>query len=159
MPITPAAVPANFYTPIVKQGCFDNDIMTQVNAIAAANDILVAATSQLTQGFAVFNAATAVTLLPATTPAGVYEVNIYMVLTTTFVTNTTANITLGYTDDVQAQSPIVVTTSTLTAGTAVFGAYTFRSNGTAAITYTPKVTGSAATAGAATFSIAVQRLL
>ena len=159
MPITPVVVPANFQTLLIKQGCFDADIMNQINALLAGQDILVASTSQLLQGFAVFNTAAAVTLLPATAPAGVYEVNIYLVLTTTFVTNTTVNITLGFTDDAAAQAPIVATTSTLTAGAAAFGAYTFRSNGTAAITYTPKVTGTAATAGAATFSIAVQRLL
>jgi hypothetical protein len=159
MPITPAAIPSNFNNLLIKQGCFDNDVMSQVNALFQAQDVLVATTSNAALGFAAFNAAAAVTLLPSTTPAGLYEVNIYGVVTTTFVTNTTWNFSLGFTDDAAAQSPIVLTSSTLTAGTGVFAAYTFRSNGTAAITYTPGKTGSAATAGVVAFSLAVQRLL
>jgi hypothetical protein len=159
MPITPAIIPANYNSILVKQGAFDADLMNQVNAFTQASDLLVATAVNAALGFAAFNSAAAVTLLPATAPAGFYEVNIYAVLTTAFATNTTWNFSLGFTDDQQAQSPIVLTSATLTQGTAVFAAYSFRSNGAAAITYTPGKTGSAATAGVVAFSLTLQRLL
>lgn len=161
MPITPIVIPTNYYTPLIKQGAFDADLMNQVNAIAAANDILVAAAVSPVggTGFAVFNTGAAVTLLPAGHPAGFYEVNLYAVLTTAFATNTTWNFKLGFTDDGTAQSPIFATSSTLTINTALFAAYSFRSTGATALTYTPGITGSNATTGVVAFSLAVQRLL
>jgi hypothetical protein len=160
MPITPAAIPANYYAPLVKQGCFDADAVNQINALGAASDILVASVSNTGLGFAAFNSAAAVTLVPAgAVNAGTYAVNLYAVLTTAFATNTTWNFSLGFTDDQQAQTPIAFTSSTLTQGTALQGTYIFRSTGATAITYTPGKTGSAATAGVVAFSLTVQRIL
>lgn len=159
MPITPAPIPTQYYAPLTKQGSYDADLMNQQNAFQAAQDILLASSVNSALGFAAFNAAVAITLLPSTTPAGLYSASIYAVVTTTFVTNTTWNFTLGFTDDAQAQTPLIVTSATLTAGTAVSNDYIFRSNGTAAITIKPGVTGSAATAGVAAYSITIQRLL
>jgi len=159
MPITPAVIPANYNTAITKQGCFDADVMNQINAIMAAGDSLVAIVSNPGLGFAAFNSAAAVTLLPAGFPAGTYECNIYAVLTTAFATNTTWNFSLGFTDDATAQTPIVLTSSTLTINTAVSAYYVFRSTGATALTYTPGKTGSAATTGVVAFSLTIQRLL
>lgn len=115
-------------------------------------------------GFAVFNAAAAVALVPTGGPAGTYRFTLYGVTTTTFVTNTEETITLGFTDDDEAET-VVWTTAALTAGTklppvssTVSNSVTFRSTGSAAITYTPNVTGSAATAGAMAVSIVLERL-
>lgn len=165
MPITPVAVPAVYYNPLTKQGAFDNDVMAQVNALQAANDVLVASATSGTPGvgtalgFAAFNSAAAVTLLPANHPAGTYVVNLYAVLTTAFATNTTWNFSLGWTDDYQAQSPVAFTSSTLTIGTILQGTYLLRSTGATALTWTPGKTGSAATTGAVQYSITVQRIL
>jgi hypothetical protein len=158
MPITPAAVPTTYYAPLVKQGCFDNDIMSQVNALQAANDVLVALLNT-SLGFAVFNTGAAATLLPATAPAGTYVIGIYGVLTTAFATNTNWVVTLGWTDDQQAQTLALINSATLTQGTFVQTTAIIRSNGTAAITYTPSKTGSAATAGVVALSLTVQRIL
>lgn len=119
----------------------------------------VAAVNLATQGFAVFNSATPVTLVAAAAGnAGTYRVTVIEIVTTTFVTNTTTNITIGYTDDAAAQT-IVVSPAALTAGSEATTNSVFRSTGAAAITYTPKVTGTAATAGAASFSVVVERLI
>jgi|SRR5580658_9865740 hypothetical protein len=108
-------------------------------------------------GFAVFNAAAAVTAVPAGAPAGVYQISLYLVTTTTFVTNTEETITFGWTD-AQGNRTVVYTTSALTAGTTLVGSQLIESTGVNAITWTPNVTGSAATAGAANVSIVVQRV-
>ena len=137
-------------------------LMTTYDGLATAGigiPPILAIANLSAQGFAVFNTSAAVNLLPAAAPAGTYRASIYLVLTTTFVTNTTVNISLGFTDDNGAQTPVAVTTSTLTAGTAVQVSYTFRSTGATAITYKPGVTGSAATAGAAAFSVVLERLI
>lgn len=155
MPITPAAVPSQYYNPLVKQGAFDNDVMSQVNALQAANDVLVASSQNSALGFASFG--TAITLLPATAPAGTYIATIYAVITTTITTATSWLFTLGFTDDKQAQTPTVCTSSTMTAGAAEQGAYMFRSNGTAAITFTP--TAASAGAGVIAYSVVLQRVL
>jgi hypothetical protein len=121
----------------------------------------IVGTANLTaQGFAVFNSATPVTLVASGAGnAGTYRASLYLVISTTFVTNTTVNISLGYTDDQQAQAPIAISTSTLTAGTSIQTTFTLRSTGGTAITYKPGVTGSAATAGAAAFSVVLERLI
>jgi hypothetical protein len=116
-------------------------------------------------GFAVFNAAAAVNMQAATAPAGTYRFTLYGVTTTTFVTNTEETIVLGYTDD-SAANTVTYTTAAKTAGTllpplssTVSNSLTFRSNGTAAITWTPAVTGSNATAGVMAISILLERLV
>lgn len=137
-------------------------LLTNYDGLATAGlgvPPILAIANLSTQGFAVFNTSAAVNLLPAAAPAGTYRASIYLVLTTTFVTNTTVNIALGFTDDNGAQAPVTVSTSTLTAGTAVQISYTFRSTGATAITYKPGVTGPAATAGAASFSVVLERLI
>ena len=155
MPITPAVVPAQYYVPFFKQGANDADNQNQLNALMAANDILVAASQNSALGFASFG--TAITLLPATAPAGTYQINIYGVITTTITTATSWLFTIGYTDDNKAQTPTVCTSSTMTAGAAEFGAYMFRSNGTAAITFTP--TAASAGAGVIAYTVVLQRVL
>lgn len=120
-------------------------------------------------GFAVFNTAAAVTLAPAGAPAGIYRLTAQLAITTTFVTNTAVKMAFGWTDAQQA------TTLTLTGGALTAGTYlpataggtitalvntsqTFYSTGVAAITFTPGVTGSAATAGVAQVSVVLERL-
>lgn len=118
---------------------------------------ILANVSAVTQSYTVFNSATPVNLL-ASAPAGRYRASIYLVITTTFVTNTEVTITIGWTDEKQAQT-YVLTTSALTAGTYAAGTITLSSAASDAITYTPGVTGSAATAGAASFYIVLERLV
>jgi hypothetical protein len=155
MPITPAVLPAQYYQPLTKQGCYDADLMNQQNAFQAAQDILLASSVNSALAFGSFG--TAITLLPATAPAGLYIVSVYAVVTTTIVTATSWLFTLGYTDDKQAQTATVSTSSTLTAGTAEQGTFTFRSNGTAAITITP--TATSISAGVISYSVTLQRVL
>lgn len=138
----------------------ENGQLAVVDGLTSAgvgSPVVVAAVSA-SLGFAVFNTAAAVNLLPATAPAGTYRVSLYMVTTTTFVTNTEEVITFGWTDDDQAQT-LAFTTGALTAGTTLVGSQLIRSAGTAAITYTPSKTGTAATAGVNALSIVVERLI
>lgn len=114
-------------------------------------------------GFAVFNSAAAVTMVPAGGPAGTYRFTLYGITTTTFVTNTNEIITLGFTDD-NASATVAWTSAALTAGTklppvssTVSNSVTFRSTGTAAITYTPSASGTS-TAGAMAVSVILERL-
>lgn len=144
---------------LVKAGCLENDTINILNTAFNNTTSMVANNVATGQGFAVFNTAAAVTLLPATTPAGTYRVSAYFVITTTFVTNTTVNISFQWTDAQAAQSLIVATTSTLTAGTSASGTALINSNGTAAITFKPGDTGTAATAGVANWYVTVERLL
>lgn len=159
MPITPAPIPANFYAPLVKQGCFDNDVMSSVNALAAANDILVAASQNA--GLAFGSIGTAVTLVPSTAPAGTYLVTCYGVITTALTGNSISGVAfvLGYTDDQGARTPTVATVSAVSAGTVLQGSYTFRSNGTAAITLNPNYLTGAPTSGNLGYSMMLQRIL
>lgn len=108
--------------------------------------------------FGVFNAATAVNMLPTTVPTGTYRIALYLVTTTTFVTNTEEVITFGWTDDKQAQT-VAYTTSSVTAGTTLVGSQLIRVVTGTAVTYTPSVTGSNATAGVNAVSIVVERLI
>lgn len=114
------------------------------------------------QGFAVFNTATPVTLVAAGAGnAGTYRVSVNLIITTTFVTNTQVQIQVKATDDAALQTFTTITTS-ITAGAAgsdVQSTTFFRSTGATAVTYTPSVTGTAATAGVASFSVVVERLI
>jgi hypothetical protein len=122
-------------------------------------------------GFGVFNTAAAVTMVAAATAnAGIYRLSYQLIITTSFVTNTELTLAFGWTDADQA------TTLTLTTAAKTAGAYLpatsggtitastlqtsiFSSTGAAAITWTPNVTGSAATAGVAQVSIVLERLV
>jgi len=108
--------------------------------------------------FAYTSFGTAITMLPASTPAGAYQAQVYGVITTTITTATSWLFKLGFTDDQQAQTPTIATSSTMTAGTAISGSYFFRSNGSAAITFTPSYGGSAPGAGVVAASLVLQRL-
>lgn len=115
-------------------------------------------------GFAIFNSAAAVTMVPAGAPAGIYRITLFGVVTTTFTTGTAFVFTFGYTDDDQAET-VVYTGAALTAGTkippvssTVSNSITIRSTGVAAITYTPSGTGSAFAAGVMAVGIVVERL-
>jgi hypothetical protein len=131
--------------------------ITQQGGLPVTGIGAIVAVVSITPGFAVFNTAAPVSLLSASAPAGTYEFQLYMATTTAFVTNTEETITLGYTDDAQAQTSVYTTTAK-SIGNILQADYVFRSNGTAAITYTPAVTGSPATAGAAAISIILTRL-
>jgi|SRR5579863_2742995 len=109
-------------------------------------------------GFAVWNAAAAVNMLPTTVPTGTYRISLYLVTTTAFVTNTEEVITFGWTDDDQAQT-LAFTTSAKSAGTTLVGSQLIRVVTSTAVTYTPSVTGSNATAGVNAVSIVVERLI
>lgn len=125
---------------------------------AGVGQAAVVAAVSASLGFAVFNTAAAVNLAAAAAPAGTYRVSIYMVTTTAFVTNTEETITIGWTDDDQAQT-VTYTTTAKTAGNVLVGSQLIRSTGVAAITYTPNVTGSPATAGVASLSVVLERLI
>jgi hypothetical protein len=117
-----------------------------------------------------FNSAAQVILVPAGAGAGLYELNVQMVITTSFVTNTEVVLTFGWTDADQASS-LALTTAAKTAGTylpataggsitaLVNNAMIFYSTGVAAITFTPSVSGTAATAGVAQVNIVLERLV
>ena len=146
-------------TTLTKVGCLEADTLNVLNsAFANTTSIVAPVVANTAVPFGTFNTGTAVNFLTATPPAGVYRVTAYLLLTTTFVTNTTVNITVGWTDESQAQTNIVATTSTLTAGTFVSGSVTFKSSGSAQITWAPKDTGTAATAGAASVYVVLERL-
>lgn len=106
--------------------------------------------------FAYTGFGTAVTMLPSTAPAGLYLATAYGVITTTITTATSWLFKLGFTDDDEAQTPTLSTSSTMTAGATQQGSYAFRSNGTAAITYTP--TSASAAAGVIAYSLVLERL-
>lgn len=143
---------------LVKAGALEADTINILNT-AFNNTTSIVATNQATaQAFGVFNTAAAITLLPASTPAGTYRVTSVITITTTFVTNTAVTSAIGWTDDQGAQTA-TTTGGALTAGTQIQSTQLIRSAGSAAITWTPAKTGSAATAGAAAWSIIVERVL
>lgn len=153
-------------TTLFKAGCFDNDNINTLNTnlttinsgITNSTGVVSGPVNLNAAGFAIWNSAAAVNLAPATAPAGTYRISLYLVITTTFVTNTAVVATFGWTDD-QGARTLVVTGAALTAGTTMIGSQLIRSAGTAAITYTPSVTGSAATAGNASVSAVAERLI
>jgi hypothetical protein len=132
-------------------------VQSGVTLAGQGNPLVVAAVSA-SLGFAVFNAAAPVTLVPTTAATGTYRVSLYGVTTTTFVTNTEETIQFGWTDD-QGARTLTFTTAALTAGTTLVGSQLIRSVTGNAVTYTPNVTGSAATAGAMAVSIVVEQLI
>jgi hypothetical protein len=143
---------------LVKVGCLEQDTLGVLNT-AFNNTTSVVANGNLTGvGFAVFNTGAAVSLLPAGAPAGTYRISFYVVITTLFVTNTAIVMTVGWTDDGAAQT-LAVTGGALTVGTTLIGSQLIRSTGSAAITWTPTKTGSAASAGAAAISVTLERIL
>lgn len=109
-------------------------------------------------GFAVFNTAAAVNMLPTTVPTGTYRISLYLVTTTTFVTNTEEVITFGWNDASGAQT-LAFTTGALTAGTTLVGSQLIGVVTGTAVTYTPSKTGSAATAGVNQLNIVVERVI
>ena len=161
MTITPAAVSSNYYNPIIKQGCFDNDVMSQINSLEAANDILVA--SSQSAALAYGSLGTAITLLPATAAPGTYLFTCYGVIVTALSGGSVSGFAfvLGYSDDYQAQTPTAATVSATSAGTVCQGQYMFRSNNAtaAAITFTPNYLTGAPTAGKIAYSVTLQRIL
>jgi len=134
------------------------EIVSNGIVLAGQGNPLITAAVSASLGFAVFNAAVAVTLVPTTAATGTYRISLYGVTTTTFVTNTEETITFGWTDD-QGARTLVLTTGALTAGTTLIGDQLIRSVTGNAVTYTPNVTGSAATAGAMAVSILVEQLI
>lgn len=133
---------------------------TVVNGITGAGQgtpLLVYASSA-SYGYAVFNTAAAVNMQPSTVATGLYRYSLYMVVTTSFSTNTEMTITAGWTDADQAQT-LTSTTGAKTAGTTLVAQQLLQVVTGAAVTWTPAVTGSNATAGAATVAITLERLI
>lgn len=144
-------------------GAWDVSAQSQVAGIVA--------TVNGSFGYVYFNSAGVVNLVPAGTAyAGVYSLTVQMVITTSFVTNTEVALAFGWTDPDQA-STLTLTTAAKTAGTylpataggsitaLVNNSQIFSSTGATAITFTPSVTGTAATAGAAWLVIVLERLV
>lgn len=146
------------FAQLFKQGCFDADNVNALNTALTATPNLVGNLSLAAQAFGVFNTGAAVTLLPAGHTAGTYRVSFYIIITTTFVTNTAVTGAWGYTDENGANT-VTVTGAALTAGTQLISTQLIRSTGAAAITFTPAKTGSAATAGVASYSATVERVI
>lgn len=139
---------------LTKQGSFDADVMNALNTGVAG---IVANVSSPVTTFTVLAAATAVTLLPANHPAGMYRFSIYGVVTTSITTATSWLFPIGYTDTQGAKTPTAATSSTMTAGAVVQASYHFYSTGVAAITVTP--TSTSAAAGAVAYYISLARLI
>jgi hypothetical protein len=129
-----------------------------LQTVAVGQPQIVAIVNNAAIGYAVFNSAAAVNLLPTTAPTGTYRISLYMVPTTTFATSTEEVITFGWTDDDKAQT-VAYTSSAQTAGTITIGSQLVRFVTGTALTYTPSVTGSSATAGVMAVSIVVERLI
>jgi len=140
---------------LFRQGAFDADAMNAINANFTNTGGIVASTTLQTQAATGFG--TPITLLPAGHTAGTYRIGIYAVVTTTITVATSWLFTLAFTDDKQAQTPTLSTSSTMTAGAVEIGNQLIRSTGATALTYTP--TAASAGAGAVTWSIVVERLL
>jgi hypothetical protein len=100
-----------------------------------------------------------VVLLTTTLPAGTYRLSLYGVITTSLSGNSVsaAGITLGYTDDDQAQTKATAY-SAITAGGVAELVYVFRSTGAAAITLTGTATTGNPTAGASQVSGILERI-
>ena len=141
---------------IVKQGCFDADVVNALNANAASTVGITTVINNAAFPFGSFG--TAITLVPAAAAnAGTYRVTIYGVVTTTITTATSWLFVLGYTDDKSALTPTVCTSASMTANSVEQGTYFFRSSGTAAITITP--TAASAAAGAIAYTLILERIV
>jgi hypothetical protein len=149
---------------IVKQGCFDADVVNALNAnivnTSFPNAPTVAATfSNSAIPFGNYTTAgTAVTLLAAGHPAGTYRVTMYAVITTTFATAANVGHTLGYTDDQGARTQ-TNTLGALVAGTTLSSVGNLRSTGATALTVTEIAGTSNATAGVMALSVIVERVI
>ena len=101
-----------------------------------------------------------VALYSATLPAGTYRMSIYGVITTSLTGNSisAAGLTIGWTDDDQAQTKTNAYSAT-TAGAIVENVYIFRSTGSAAITLTGTATTGSPTAGASQVSMVLERVI
>jgi len=149
---------------IVKQGCFDADVVNALNAnmvnSSFPNDSTIVGTvNNSAVPFGNYTTAgTAVTLLAAGGAAGTYRVTIFAVITTTFVTAANVGHTVGWTDDNGAHTA-TNTLGALTAGTFLSSTNVFRSTGAAAITVTEIAGTSNASAGVMALSVICERLL
>lgn len=143
---------------LVKAGALEADTLNVLNSAFNNTTSIVATNVATAQAFGVFNTGAAINLLPSTAPAGTYRVSFYIVITTTFVTNTAVTGAFGWTDDNGAQT-LTVTGGALTAGTTLLASQLIRSSGSAAVTFTPAKTGSSASAGAAAWSVIVERVV
>lgn len=154
MGLTPAAAT---FSKLVQQGALTNDVEIQLNNNFAAAPNVVATSQNTALAFGSFG--TAITLLAATGAPGTYRCSVYGVVTTTITGATTWSFVLGYSDDKQAQTITVSTSSTLTAGTDQQGSAIIRSNNAtaAAITITP--TAASISAGVVAYSVILERLL
>lgn len=127
-------------------------------ATAGIGDTLIVYSLSATLGFAVFNTAAAVNMLPTTAPTGTYRISAYAVVSTLLVSNTNWVFTFGWNDDSGAQT-LALSSGTLAAGTTQVTTQLIRSVTGTAVTYTPSKTGSAASAGAVSVSILVERVI
>jgi len=139
---------------LTKVGVFDADSVNALNNAMAATPDIVATNANAAASATAF---AAITLLPASHPAGTYRVTTAAVVTTTITVATSWLFTIGYTDDKQAQTPTVSTSSTMTAGATQSGSFMFRSTGATALTVTP--TAASAGAGVVAFSVLVERII
>jgi hypothetical protein len=133
-------------------------VQSGVATVGLGGSLIVYQLNNASLGFAAFNTAAAVNMLPTTVPTGTYRISMYMVPTTTFATSTEEVITFGWTDDKQAQT-LAVTSSAESAGTITVASQLIRVVTGTAVTYTPSVTGSSATAGVMAISILVERVI
>jgi hypothetical protein len=133
-----------------------------VQSVALANSAIsgpqVVAAINGAQPFGSYTTA-GVSLLSASLPAGTYRLSLYGVITTSLSGGSVsaAGITLGYTDDDEAQTKASAY-SAITAGGVAEIVYTFRSTGAAPITLTGTATTGNPTAGASSVSGILERI-
>jgi hypothetical protein len=144
---------------LVKVGAFEADTLNALNTAFVNTAGLVGTPVNAVVPFGNYTTTgTVVTLVPAGAAAGTYRINIYAVVTTTFVGPTALQHNLGWTDD-QAARTQTNALGALTAGTNQIVTTVIRSTGAAAITLTEVGTVANATAGAMALSVFVERLV
>jgi hypothetical protein len=145
---------------LVKAGALEADTLNALNsAFSSTAGVVGTPVNATAVPFGNYTTGgTVVTLVPAGAAAGTYRVNIFAVVTTTFVTATTVGHTIGWTDDQGAHTQANAL-SALTAGTFQTVSTIVRSTGAAAITVTEIATVASATAGAMALSAFVERLV
>jgi hypothetical protein len=118
-------------------------------------------TASLAFGLFVTSGAVAINLLPSTAPAGLYNLSIYSVISTSFSGNSVATvpITVGWTDSVHSQTNALLAGGTLTANFFQQGNLVIDNGGTAAVTITPSATTGNPTAGAMSVYAVITRLM
>ena len=113
---------------------------------------VIVASYSASLGFALFvtSGAVAISIAPSTTPAGLYRLGIYTVISSSFSGNSVSAvpITVGWTDSVHSQTNVLLAEGTLTANFFQQGTLMINNAGTAAITITPGATTGNPTAGA-----------